>query len=72
MSTPFIKLVGVATSVASVIASDWSLYSLCKAPKINYINKWLCASFDVEAGDIPFFYKDFSNANENLKRLIRQ
>jgi hypothetical protein len=57
MSTPFIKFIGVATAVASVVASGRSLYSLCKA-SLNKFNKKDCVHhFDVETGVDPPFRK---------------
>jgi hypothetical protein len=52
MSTPFVKFIGVATTAASVVASDRSLYSPCKA-SLNNFNGNGCVhhfDFDAEAG----------------------
>jgi hypothetical protein len=35
MSTPFVKFIGIATPVASVVASGISLYFFCKASLNN-------------------------------------
>jgi hypothetical protein len=50
MSTPFVKFIGVATTVASVVASGGSLYFPCKTSLKNFNENGCVHHFDERPG----------------------
>jgi hypothetical protein len=73
MSAPFVKFIGVATTVASVVASDRSLYSPCNA-SLNNFNGNGCVhhfDFDVEAGGRPSISKKKSISLQYFKKKAK-